>query len=135
MLNSNISGAAGVLENMRHVKEHAKPSRLSPHLPYVQPLKFTLMSFTSLLTTRHTCLLKECLTELIKGEKFIYSSAGGWMSSRARCCEERGGNETRTRLQSVAQHQEVTEKSSLQTLTASKMRERAQTDADAVWSL
>lgn len=56
------------------------------------------------------------------------------MSSQARCWEERGGNET-TRLQSVAQHQEVMEKSSLQTLTASKTRERAQTDADAVWSL
>lgn len=37
------------------------------------------------------------------------------MSPQARCCEERGGNETRTRLQSAAQHQEVAEKSSLQT--------------------
>lgn len=38
------------------------------------------------------------------------------MSSQARCCEERGDNETRTMFYSLARHQEVTEKSSLLTL-------------------
>lgn len=109
-------------------------SKNMPNHRDFQPLKLTLMRPTSLLSTCRTCLLKECLTELIKGGKFIYGSPGGWVGSQARCCEERGGNETRTRLQSVARHQDVTEKSSTQTVTASKTRERAQTDADAVWS-
>lgn len=45
------------------------------------------------------------------------------------------GDETRTGLQSLAQHQEPKEICSLQTLSASKIRKRAQTDADSGWSL